>query len=216
MSARAGLITVVAVGVALVASRAIADPIIVSGGTVTIGSSGSGQDPPFGFELLGANTAIGGENMTIAFDGFQGGQDATFDVTVTPSFVNHPIPETVNGVQYSGWLGGALTFANDPVHFPTNSGGDGIFAFATPFTMTGVLSGFGDSGLAGPPLFTVDLTGRGTVGAAFRTVGNNYENISGTIYRFSGVSPTPEPMTLLTLGVGLVAVRRGLGAPSRQ
>lgn len=182
------------------AAPAFADPITVTGGHVTLGSAASGQDPPFGFSLTGDSTSIVGETVGLGIDGFNPGQIVDLSTTVAPSFVAHPLPETVDGVTYSAWLGGHMMFAATPFA-PSAS------AFTTPYTMTGALSGFDNAQLTGMPLFTADLTGAGTASlVGLQDVGGRFLVRGGTVFAFSEVSPTPEPSTTLLLGVGLVGV----------
>ena len=111
------------------AAPVFADPITVTAGNVTLGSAHSGVDPPFGFSLIGDSTSIIGETFAFGLSGFNSGQIVDLSTTVAPSFVNHPLPETVDGVMYSAWLRGQLTFAAAPFVASAST-------FTTPFTMT--------------------------------------------------------------------------------
>jgi hypothetical protein len=159
-------------------------------------------DPPFGFELFGNDTDIFVETFAVGTVGATAGARVDLSTTVTPSqFINHPLPELVNGEQFDVFLSGALNFSVTPFIAPATISG----SFSAPFTMNGVLSGFFDRDRAGVPLFTADLAGHGTAsllglwdtGAGFLAV--------GTVFTFSAapVSPTPEPGTLVMLVGGL-------------
>src|SRR4051794_14796150 len=70
------------------APHAYADPITISRGTVTLGSPASGQNPPFGFELVGENTAINGETSGFGIGGGATGQVVDLSTPVMPSSRN--------------------------------------------------------------------------------------------------------------------------------
>lgn len=199
MLKRSALAVLAVIAVAMPVS---ADPVTVTAGSVVLGSPASGEDPPFGFSLTGGSTSIIGETFALGIAGVNPGQIVNLTTTVAPSFVNHPLPETVDGVTYSAWLSGQMAFSVMP--FAVSGS-----AFTTPFTMTGVFSGFDNAQRTGTPLFTVNLTGAGTASlVGLEDIGDAYLVRGGTVFDFSqtDVSPTPEPSSLLLVAAGLVAL----------
>jgi hypothetical protein len=182
--------------------RAFADPIVIIGGQVSAGSPSSGQDPPFGFELIGANTRVSGETNGFGGGGFNVGDTVTLSTTVTPAFVNHPLSQTIGGRPLDAFLDGAMEFAATPFTVkPTAS-----LLFTTPFTMTGRIMGFATSSHSGQPLFDLHVTGAGTASVDTRDIGNGGFLVDFTSFTFSpAVAPTPEPGTLMLFGISLGA-----------
>jgi len=200
---RLGLCLLVAGSCLGAASHAFADPIVITRGTVALASPFSGLDPPFGFELFGNDTDILVETFAVGAGGTTAGARVDLSTTVTPSqFISHALPELVNGAQFDVFLSGALNFNATPFIAPDTISG----SFDTPFTMTGVLSGFFGAGHTSAPLFTANLAGHGTASlVAVRDIDGGFVVRGGTIFTFSPapVSPTPEPETLVMLVSGL-------------
>jgi hypothetical protein len=212
---RLRVLMLVAVSCLGVAPHAFGDPIVITRGTVGLASPLSGLDPPFGFELFGNDTDIVVETFAVGAVGATAGARVDLSTTVTPwQFINHPLAELVNGEQFDVFLSGALNFNATPFIAPATISG----SFSTPFTLSGVLLGFSNRDLAGVPLFTADLTGRGTASlVGLRDTGAGFLAV-GTEFTFSAapVSPTPEPATLgLLVGAlafGALSLRRRAAA----
>jgi len=207
---RLRLSLLVAVSCLVAASHALADPIEITRGTVALMSPISGLDPPFGFQLFGDGTAITMETFAVASGFARAGEPVDLSMTVTPSqSIGHPLPELLNGAPFDVFLTGALRFSATPFIAPATISG----SFSTPFTLSGMLSGFSSRDHAGAPLFTANLTGQGTASLlVVRDVGGDFL-ATGTAFTFSAppVDATPEPGTLVLLVSGLA-----FGALSRR
>jgi len=204
---KAGLILWLAAVGSVVALPAFADTIVITRGFVPVSSPFSGEIPPFGFELFGDKTEINGETFASGIVSVTVGDVVDLSTTVTPSFVNHPLLQTVNGNPVEAFLDGRLDFAAKPfiVSAPSRD-------LMTPFTMTGMISGFGNAEHSGAPLFTLALKGGGTASVSgLRAIGGgNFFVTGGTAFMFSAppTSPTPEPSTLpMLMGALVFAVR---------
>jgi hypothetical protein len=212
-----------AIGMMCAASPAFSDPVQITGGNVYTVASWTGYDPPFGFELTGAQTSLGGITYTLPAGSVVNAGDTinlseTISVSADP-FRTGPGQQTVDGVTYSNvFLAGTLHFAATPGTLPSGET-DG---FDTPFTMDGSISLFrpdpSSPYSAGEPVLIVPIEGRGTASLSFFPRGGMLAASSVT-YRFADtpVSATPEPATLTLLGGGLiVTLARGRARRSWQ
>jgi|SRR5579872_4158574 len=209
------LLGIATIGMICAASPAFSDPLQITGGSVYTVASWTGYDPPFGFGLTGAQTALGGITYTLPAGSLVAGDTINLSETISVSadpFRTGPSQQTMDGVTYRNvFLAGALHFAAMPGTLP----GDQPDVFETPFTMDGSISLFrpDPSGPrpAGDPLLILPIEGHGTASLSFLPRGGLL-SASSVTYRFADtpVSPTPEPATLTLLGGGLLAaVARG-------
>lgn len=184
------------------ASAASADPVIITGGSLYLVSPGTGYDPPFGFELTGVDTHIGGITYDMA-GGFPSAGAAvnlsrSVYVSATPRY--GPSSEIVDGILLTDVImRGTLDFVARPVTF---TGGDGVHA---PFTMTGTLSFYRDDPhLEGELLLTAFV--RGTGMASLYHFSRPFDAAMSYGFEPAPPTPTPEPGTLALFASGLVAV----------
>jgi PEP-CTERM motif-containing protein len=203
------LIAVFAATVLFAAAPAFADPIVITGGSVSIGSLPFGPFPPFGVNLLGDGTDIGAVTFNEANGFVKVGQPISLSSTINISTIAFgPFDQVVQGVNFRDvLLQGTLNFAATP--FIVSRGA----ANTTPFTMTGELSIFQLVPFQGPGalLLTAALTGSGTAGIGLaEDLGGGDFSTSGIGFSFSpaAVSPTPEPGTFVLVAGGLAAAVR--------
>ena len=208
MIAKLVLLTVTAVICG--APPAVAEPIVITSGSVFVGAP-SGPFPPFGFELLGSNTILRGVTFAERGGFVRLGDTVDLSTPVVLTAVGFgPFEQTVNGEAFTNViLRGALNFHAVPFVASSNALG----GFTTAFSMTGEVSlfegGFGQD--LGPHLLTTQLIGSGTASIGFlREIENGVFMTSGTSFRFAAApaAATPEPATLLLVSGGLWAARR--------
>jgi len=187
-----------------------ADPIVITSGFVVVPSLGSGFDFARA-TFTGENSIFSGilfaDDVAVPSQG--GLVNLSHSVGLTDDFpVHHPALEVVNGISYEVFLSAGLDFTAEPFVVPPAPADQSSFAFSTPMTMTGHITGFGASpSPSAPVLFSADVTGSGFAGVSGRVV-----NSGGRLYLESSFSylfeptpaPTPEPSTLLLLGSAVV------------
>ena len=189
------------------APAVFADPIIINGGTVYFASVGLGYDPPFGFQLTGERTQIGGITYTQGGQSFLNVGDVVnlgSSLSVSSTLNSGPFEQVVNGVHLTDViLRGSLHFAAAPVRF----NGDMSRGITAPFTMDGQLSFFRyDPHQDGELLLTASVSGRGTASLGMYPL-TDFFRATFTTYTFRADPPTPapEPGTLALFGSGLIA-----------
>jgi len=190
--------------VAVFPRPAAADPIVITGGSIGLASPSSGIDWE-GFMLIGADSSFSGV-ATGGVGAVPAGGSATLSgVANLTSSIPFPLAtqQVVQGTPYLAFVNGTVTFSAQPFAVPPASAAGTGFAFSTPFTASGHISGA--ASLNGPTVFSVDLEGSGTA-----TVRGNVVDPSQPFYfplfvnyDFAAASPslapTPEPSSFAFL-----------------
>jgi len=207
----------VLIGVLLIAppTAVSADPILVTAGGYSLDST-----DPSGFAFHGQGFVLRGD-VTSANSGalrtcFPCAPGTTIDMSVDASglvgqWVNRPdLPVMFEGESYSTvYYSGTLRFDAPGVTAPPFDQPNPTALLRSPFTFSAQLSAFGDRGLTGVPLFTVNLIGSGTARVTLRRAGDEYRFVAQG-YQFANLDPIPEPATLGLIGAGitLLGLRR--------
>ena len=202
--------------IATVSSTAYADSIrVVTAGDV---DAHEGDNT---FVLIGSDFHLSGEvplggPLSQCFPCTPG---MTIDLSTTAGVGRFGDPATFDGQTFDGFpqpnggpfFSGQFSFASGTVTVPDVLL-DTIVERSAPFVFTGNLAAFDNLGLSGTPLFSTNLTGRGTAVLQFSNntqVGLLASRIS---FRFEpAAAATPEPATIFLVGpalAGLALVRR--------
>jgi hypothetical protein len=185
-----------------VPSIAAADPIALTSGWI------SRSDDPTGGQVFAPGLDIFFLSDVGAFPMFVPVGE-TIDFSGSLPLINTWAPATVNGERVVGngppetggavWIGGSFNISAVPVAVSGR--------FSAPFSLTGTLIGRATPESA--PLFSIDVTGRGTLFSGGRLVQLPDPNIriNSVTFRLDAPdpnpSPTPEPATwLLVTGGG--------------
>ena len=205
------LIALCALLLLTIAPSVKADPIVITGGTLTVTGSIPG----------GPRFTLTGDNFSVSGGGDQGSSPSCFPcrsgdfISVGGFFAGSSLRAgtvIVDGMTFSGLMSGQLVFTGPPILIPeamTN------ISITGPFTMTGfinvcALKPFPDCG-GDDVLFTTDLVGQGivTINLTFLRIlnGRPLYQMSSVTYTFQAAE-IPEPMTITLLTFGVI----GLGA----
>jgi hypothetical protein len=193
-------------------SAAYADPIVVTGGSITVAPSSAAIT----LSLLGSglelNTSVDSDSRVDLRFCFPCTADQPLSFNARLSDIHGGNAGTVNGVFYPTlYLEGFWEITAPPVIGALTSG----LTVTAPFTFAGPITGYARdniSGHGGPILFSETLIGRGTATANFNAVPVDpgfpaLFTFHDAVYRFESTpSPTPEPATLFMLGVGFASI----------
>jgi hypothetical protein len=193
---------------------AYADSIPLTGGTLSLflGDPGSADLIGAGFHV--SSTASGSFPITASPGG---AVDFSTDVALS-----NWGPALVNGAELHGdtlgpgagrlWITGTIHVAAVPFVAPPPSSFTGFFE--APVTLSGFLTGYSNTDLSQPPLFTATVSGNGTAGGSYRLIGSGnsafyLDNCCSSIAITAAdppPSPTPEPASVILIGAGAMGL----------
>lgn len=222
MAARVRSVALAVLLVGMVAAPVGADPVTVTGGSLTVA-----WDDPSGFLVVGEGFRVSGFFVGIA----QSPQQFCFSGCLPGSVINmsavagggtgfslgQSFTAIVDGTDFvtDRWimLRGTLSFfAGDVVVPPLVPVGSGSQFLFTPFVMNGSISGFAREDVAGQTsLFDLAVAGSGTARLRLVPRADGTYGFPEALYEFEDPAPIPEPTTLLmslTGLTGLIVARR--------
>jgi hypothetical protein len=212
--------TLVVIGTALtilsVPARANADPIILTGGSV---SQTSGNDLP-GFTVSGSNSVFSG---VLGISGvvccvFSPGDLVRLNffapITALPF---QPSTQIVNGAVYPDtFLRGDFRFTAAPFVAPPAVAGSESFSFTTSFDMAGNVSGSTALLDNSTDVFSVPIAGSGNATVSGSVDANSRFIGTSLAFEFHDSAPTPEPATLILAATVLLGGLAGATRPRRS
>ncbi|HSE21259.1 MAG TPA: PEP-CTERM sorting domain-containing protein [Pyrinomonadaceae bacterium] len=183
-----------------------ADPLVITGGTLTV--IGSGGGPTFTF--TGENFVLGGAGGEPGASAPQLCRPCSGSISVFSNFAGSSLGGggiTINGMNFFGPLGGSFEFRGDPILLPA---GTSNVIVSGPFTFSGSFLVCGSDPCQGPIIFSTQLVGSGHV--MIDLLFNPLSPPGVSLYDFRSVTyvfenpAVPEPASIVLLISGLVAV----------
>jgi len=180
-----------------------ADPLVITGGSLTVTGSGSGPR----FFLTGENFTISGGGE-IGNDGPQHCHPCSGSIFIGSIFAGSSLgggTVTFNGSSFSGPFGGVFQITGDPILLPVPTSN---ITVTGAFTFSGSLVVCGTNPCSGPISFSTQLVGSGQ--AMIDLIFNN--NVPHPVFDFKSVTyvfentAVPEPTSILLLTSGFVAI----------
>jgi hypothetical protein len=187
----------------LYGTAAQADPIAVTSGSAFLFWDAG----PTSISLSGTNFLIFGDGTGGGLFGWQAGTLGNLDGSFAFSPFRTPFGVVVDGTTQTAFLDGGVSFTTVPFIVPTADGPDPT-VFRTTFTMAGRVRGYSSAERTGAPLFDLDLVGRGSASVEAFPVPDApfYLSHTGISYEFAPLSQTPEPGTIVLLGLGVLGI----------
>lgn len=196
--------------IVLAQSTTHADPIVVTGGNLTVTGIAGGPT----YTLTGTNlsvTSTGGDQGNVVPQNVCVPCPAGSVFSLSALFVGQSLGQgtiTIDGTTFTNVdFGGTFVFNAPEFTFDPPIGNDTVIQ--TAFSFTGLLQVCQTSCLINPPLFTVELVGAGVADLALQFSGFNSQGVA--IYTFQNINYSfrneiPEPVSLLLLSSGLAAL----------
>jgi hypothetical protein len=201
------LSAMVLLGVAGLPARALADPIVITGGFLTsvgFGNFGTFDLSGAGFSLVGS-TDQGNVEPALCFP-CEAGSVVPMS-TLLPGRLQLSAPAVIDGIPFGGTVDATFQFTSPSIVVPSAPAN---FTVRQAFTFSGSLAG----SVEDTTVITRLLLGQGTLTANFLLNPNILDvtafEFADITYEFEEAAPIPEPMTLLLVGggIGALAVRR--------
>ena len=184
-------------------SDARADPIRVTGGSLTFDTG----DPPAFSLSTSSGQLFEAEGFRVNWQAscfYQCPSGAVIPLSISPSESGEPVFFRADGVDFVPIMNLIISAPEVTVGSETGTREGPFEVFRRPFTLSGRLTAYPPSG--GAPVFDVTLTGRGAASLTMALEDGRY-SFSSLHYDFS-VEPVPEPATVMLVGTGAALIWR--------
>lgn len=202
-----------AIAVQVSATSAAADPIRVTGGSLSFDTGG----PP-------AFSLVTSDGRLLAAEAFRLDWPATcFDqcspgvvipISIAATESDHPTFFRADGVDLFPVMHLVISAPSVTLGSDTGTPRGPFEDFLRPFMFAGQLTGYASPDLVGTPVLDLTLTGSGTATLSMALEDGRY-SFSSLDYSFEA-EPVPEPATLLLVGTGAALIWRRRAADRRD
>jgi hypothetical protein len=199
------LVIVCAIAVQVSATGVAADPIRVTGGSLSFDTG----DPPAFSLLTSSGQLFEAEGFGVDWPAtcfFQCSPGVAIPISIVATESDGPMFFRADGVDLFPVMHFVISAPSVTLGSDTGTPNGPLEKFRRPFTFAGQLTGYASPDLIGAPIFDLTLTGSGTARLSMALEDGRY-SFASLDYEFQA-DPVPEPATLLLVGAGAALIWR--------